>query len=587
MPKIKISADTTPIKKSILDISKEIEKITKGGKDASLISEKERKFITVDMNRAIKDMHANFAKNQREIVKLNKEATKLVKGTKEELRLRKQINGAYRVQSRLSKEIAQVERAKSQMGGAGGYGGAGGMMAMMKNPAIAAAMMIGGAGIGAAFKGSAQYRRGTADRVRLHGLGVDGGNEPDGGSLARAGLTPQEYNKRRLRSVGQLGRGSEGSLMQQSRFERSRGLEGGSLLNASTSMRANFGGKGADNTQMKLQASIFGAGIEDALAPYLEATTTMLNEINENGITQTDGLLNAMSILTKSGERTPEQIAKVFTTISGSIKGASGEQSAFLQSAFAKGGVGGGKIGATRLAMESGGLFGLDEKALKVRGYSTEQITSLRESKLTGSASERMGGILSQAKASGGMGQNDQFSNVTDVSQMAGLSQMGNSVFGTTGLQGFDALQLLEKVQNKDMTQVDFEAKIKEMKESGPEVDRLNDINSTLAGSSTISQNILDVLRESVGKHAEPSAKSLDNIQKAVFKATGFTLEKANESGVTSFMEKLTSGALLDDLSGFLKKQRESREGTQGIHKYPVIENKVELHLTGSDKTVP
>src|SRR5690606_39539345 len=130
--------------------------------------------------------------------------------------------------------------------------------------------------------------------------------------LARVGLTEQEMIQRRVEATAILGRQgtSQQDEMRKASFERAFGLEGGTMTSISARLRGSFGGQGANEAQMKLQASILAAGIEDAIGPYLESATQLLSAINDTGTQQTAEMTALFAQLTKDGEITPELIAR-------------------------------------------------------------------------------------------------------------------------------------------------------------------------------------------------------------------------------------------------------------------------------------
>lgn len=506
---IKISANTSEVKKSLLDLSKDVKSI--GKTKISIFSESDRKFVKEELNKELSLMKTKLQDNRAEISKMVAEQEKLQKGSKEELEQRKKIIEAYRTQAKLAGQANTVQKQSKALGGFGGIGGAqqtsgiAGILARVGSLVGGAALAVGALALMKGYQANEQFVAGASNRVRARGLGTASMNVGSPQELAAAGMTEQDYLSRSNATVGRLGRagGSRQSIMQQSKFERSFGLESGTMLNTSSALRSTMGGQGADQAQMKLQASVFASGIEDALAPYLEASTELLSEINKNGMTNTDEVINMMSQLVKDGKRTPEQIAESFKTLDSAVKGASGESSAFLQTAFARGGIGGGTIGATKLAMSSGGVFGLSEEELGKRGYNPGLIKNMKSAGFTKGLGQRGGAILDQFKLSGGIGKGQSINDITDVNKMAGLSQMSNSVFGTQGTDGFDTLRMLEQVQNKQMTQKQFDAKVKDMREGkDPQIERLNKINASLEGQTEILRNINTNLMENLGKNA-------------------------------------------------------------------------------------
>lgn len=534
---LKISANTSEVKKSLLDLSRDVKNL--GKSKVSIFSEADRKFVKSELNKEIGLMKDKLVANRTEISKLVKEQTKLEKNSRAELDARKKILSAYQQQTKLAQQMDRLNKQSKDMGRFGGMGGSGGgstgitgMLGKLGGFLGGAALGVGAAGIARGYQANNQYVAGVGNRVRLRGLGGSYGGSPE--QLAEAGMTEQDFIKRQIQGVSRLGRsgGSSQSILQQAKFERSYGLEEGSMMNTSTALRSSFGGRGADQAQFKLQASIMAAGIEDALAPYLESATELLSEINKNGVTNTDEMINMFAQLVKDGQRTPEQIAESFKTLDAAVKSSSGEANAFLQTAFARGGIGGGTVGATRLAMSSGGIFGLSEEDLKARGYNEGLIKNMKGSGFTQGLGSRNSAILNQFKQSGGVG-GKNINDITDINQMVGLSNMSNSVFGTQGTDGFDTLKMMEQVQNKQMSQKQFESKVQEMKDKkDPQIDRLNKINQSLEGQTEILRNINTNLMEVLGKSAVKVGNIGVESDNMLVQGTGNVAGAVDRSGV-------------------------------------------------------
>jgi hypothetical protein len=536
---LKISADTSEVKKSILGISKSLKDL-KSSK-VQIFSNEERKFVKSEMRKEITLMKAKLQENRNEISKMVTEQKKMTQGSKEELEHRKKILEAYKTQAKLAKQLGTTQNAVKAGGSvdqSGGFMGkmAGGLMAFARVlPGLAAIATIGYA-VAKGMQANTQYQQGVGGRNRLKGLGVGDQSFGGAGDLARVGLSEQDMIQRRIDATSVLGRGavSHEGEMRKAGFERAFGLEGGTMTGISSQLRGSMGGQGANEATMKLQASVFAASIEDAIGPYLESATSLLSSINENGTTQTDEITGLLAQLTKDGERTPELLAKTFASINDSVKGATGESSAFLQTAFARAGIGGGTLGGTKFAMGSGGIMGQDRKSLEKRGYNKELLDNMEKSGMFAGAGQRTGAIMEMMKKSGGLKPGQSISGLKDTDKMVGMNNLANNVFGTKGDQGFDALLMLEKVQNKQMTQKQFDAKLKEMQEGkDPSITRLDKINSTLAGQTEILNLINTNLMENLGKEAVQVANASTKVDNEGIVGVKNLAGAVNSTGVT------------------------------------------------------
>lgn len=488
-----------------MDLNKSLKDI-KGSK-ITLFNESDKKFLKTEMKKELLLMKSRLKDNAAEITKMVVQQKHMIKGSKEELDLRKQIIDSYKTQAKLSKEMGDLQKTQKNLPGTGGPmdflgGRMGGIMGKIGGAIGLGALATAAMALTKSVQATHQYVSGVGNRVKLKGLGVGDENFGSAQQLARVGLSEQEMIQRRIEATSVLGRGGTSNAMEMRKagFERAFGLQGGTMTGVAGQLRGQAGGAAASDVQMKLQASILASGIEDAIGPYLQTATKLLTDINEDGNQNTTQVIGLLSQLTKDGQRTPEAIGKMFSTINGAVKGASGESSAFLQTAFARAGIGGGTLGGTKFAMESGGIMGLNKEELSKRGYNPQLLANMEKSGMFSGMGQRSGAILEQFKRSGGLKAGQKIGDVTGTSQMIGLNRLANNVFGTKGNQGFETLQMLEKVQNKQMSQKSFDEKLKKMQEETPETKRLDDINASLAGQTEILTNINTNLMEALGK---------------------------------------------------------------------------------------
>lgn len=544
---LRIGADTSDAKKNILDLGKSVKSV--GDSKIQIFSNEEKRFIKQEMNRELIAMKDNLGRNKQIIGDLVKEQRKMTTGSKEELQHRDKIVKAYRTQSKLAKQIKDTQAAQKTVGPASAMGkaGAGISKTFSKYAKILAVAGIaaGAVGVPLAISSAKQFMGGAAGRTRLTGLGVNERAPFGPERMARAGLTEQELTERRGRAVGVLGRrgGRAQSVLQQAEFERARGLEGGTMMNVAGGLRGQFGGRGAEQAQAELQASIMASGMEDAIAPYLEAMTSVLAEINENGMTNTTELIAAMGEITAQGKRTPEQLARTFTSVNESIKGSTGEANAFLQTAFARGGIGGGTIGGTRFAMETGGVLGLDQSEFTKLGFDNPEL--LRNMQSAGQFSglqERAGAVMNQFRRSAGLKEGQRIGDITDPSQLQAIQNLSNKIFGTEGTGGLEAISALSQVESGDMKKEEFNKRLTDIKEGkNPQVERLDKINATIAGQTEILVGIRTNIKENVGRETAKVGNQLLRMHKDVTKAQAEQV-KGGAKGLTRGLGTVAEG---------------------------------------------
>jgi hypothetical protein len=532
---IRVSADTSEFKKSILDLSRSLKSLSSS--KLSLISADDKKFFKTEFKKELGLMKDRLIANRNEIKKMVDEQKKLTRGTAEELEQRKKILDAYKTQTKLSKEYGDLNKATT--GNAGGFGG------MLKGGLAGLAAATIGYGLTRSVQAAGQYNSGVGNRVRLKGLGVNTENFGTAGQQAGAGLSEQEVIDRVVKATAVLGRHGSNveNEIQKAMFERSFGLQGGTMTNVSGALRANFGGKGANDAQMKLQATILASGIEDALGPYLDTMTNLLNSINENGMTDTSQITDMMARIVAEGSRTPEQVSKLFQGLNEGIKNSSGEQNAFMQTAFARAGIGGGTLGGTDFALRSGGLFGLNSKDLLNKGYNPQLVENYGKQGITDNFSGRSSAFLNQIKRSAGVGMNQNLSGITNTNTAESVGRLTGSAFGIKDpQQAFEAALMLEKVKKGTMTEKDFNKKLQDMQKD-PQLQRLDKINDSLAGQTDVLNKMLENQMEALGKTTIKTKNVLTNADIAGVQATNTNMQALDKAGMNKAGMGITNGA--------------------------------------------
>ena len=245
----------------------------------------------------------------------------------------------------------------------GRFGGIGGIAKGAAGLAGGALVAGGGAalayGAGRVLAGHQKYQAGIGQRIQLRGLGQNPAIQ-DSQRAAAAGLDQGELRGRRIQDIRALGSaaGGESGTLKRAEYERSFGLEGGTLSGLAGQTKGAVGGKAAAADIQKTLESAVSAGLQDAdIGSYLETAVGLLQNIDSSGIKDRSAMLQALSDVTRATKDSPEQIARGLGNIDSAISGSSGEANAFFQQAFA--GQGGGTIGGAQFATE-GGLAGLD-----------------------------------------------------------------------------------------------------------------------------------------------------------------------------------------------------------------------------------
>lgn len=378
---IRITADVTALRKSIIDVSKMINKDL-GKSKIELFKPETKKFLQSEATQLVSNLKRKIDGIKESTQGHLKALQGVVKGSEEEYKIKMKILKASKAivdaeqdqqeairtttslqQSAFQKQFMKMSGLSSimeKMKGFSGEGGtAGGMLGGLLGAGSVAALAYGGSRL---YAGRQTWKEGVGDRLSLQARSGTSDLEPqDAGRMERAGMDAQSMRAARLQSMDVFGASgaTEKSVVQRAGFERSYGMEQGTMTGIGSALRPAMGGKEAQTTVMKLQAALIASGIKDAIGPYLETAASMLTELNEKGFTMDDSVLSLFNQMTKTGMG-EGRIKQLSTGVDQAIRGSSGESNAFFQSAFNKAGIGGGTIGGAQAAMRMGGLFGVD-----------------------------------------------------------------------------------------------------------------------------------------------------------------------------------------------------------------------------------
>jgi len=463
---IKITGDTSDLKKSLNDLSKS----------------------TKDSFKEVKNNAGAIKSEIDGQVEALKKASNEAKKYSDELR---------KVKSSVGSGIGNLPSGNGLMGGAlNKLPGIGGLM-KLGNPLMGALSMAGmaGYGISKGMAGWERYQSGIGDRLGLLSRGATNIGQltsTQREEAANAGLNLESLNRLRRTSMDVFGRqGAENqSVIQRSLFERGAGLESGTLTNIGASLRSSLGGAKANEAVMKMQASLISSGIDDAIGPYLESATNLLQALNENSLTNNNEVLSALSQLTKETGDSPEYISKQLMSLDSTIKESSGERNAFLQSAFARSGIGGGSIIGTQAAVRSGGLFGAD--LTRLPEYMQRTLGNVGAG-----GQQTASAILSEFRQKG-----FKFGSGASREQMLESARGSMGFLGARNeVEGLKILDLLQKMESGDK---DAAKKLQDLQKD-PQIKKLEDIKNSLDGQIDAQNNLRNMLETDIGQRMAPA----------------------------------------------------------------------------------
>ena len=459
MAKIKVDADVSSVKKSLQEITQSAKALGKSPID--LLSPTTVKMLQGEANAQLGELQ-NKAKSLRTEMEAQARAVdKAARGTQ---KYAQEMAKLANLSKQVSANQAQQGAIRGGFGGGGAAGGGftgggrggggllgrfGGIGGIAKGAAgLAGGALVAGGGAALAYgagrvlAGHQKYQAGIGQRIQLRGLGQNPAIQ-DSQRAAAAGLDQGELRGRRIQDIRALGSaaGGESGTLKRAEYERSFGLEGGTLSGLAGQTKGAIGGKAAAADIQKTLESAVSAGLQDAdIGSYLETAVGLLQNIDSSGIKDRSAMLQALSDVTRATKDSPEQIARGLGNIDSAISGSSGEANAFFQQAFA--GQGGGTIGGAQFATE-GGLAGLDLS--RVAGLSEAQRGQLGGI-AGGGSQKRAGSILKQFKAQGIDVERLRSGKASTEEQIV-AGRFAKQLFGTkTSAEGLGQLGLLSEV---------------------------------------------------------------------------------------------------------------------------------------------
>jgi hypothetical protein len=527
---IKISGDTTELRKSILELSKMVSKDLAKSK-IELFTPDTKKFLRGEALSTMESIKKQIDSIKDSTKRHQQALAEVVRGSKEELKIKEKIVKASQHIAKLEQARGKTSNVADQMSSPGfmkqfgkfsglstilkgvkGLGGGAGMgMGMLGGALGLGGAALAGYGISRVMASRQTYGEGIDTRLKLRGRGVSDLSPTDTQGMLGAGLNSLSLRQARMRDMDVFGRqgASQSAVIGRASFERNYGLEEGTMSGIGAGLRSSLGGNGANQTVMKLQASLMASGITDAIGPYLETAAAMLTDLNEKGFTMDDSVLSLFNSMSKTGMG-EGRINQLMSGADQGIRGSTGESNAFFQSVFNKAGIGGGTIGGAQAAMRMGGLYGVDlDKYKGMGGVDRKMFQQLGIG----------GGDHMQNVASATLGSLDQlFGSDKDIAKQQGSGNKRTRDSGNLKRLSrlryvMQAFQLKDEGQASEVEGMLKQAstaspkerqkimdKIKSMKEKTPELENLEGINKSNDGIYDILKNQEKTNEDKIGE---------------------------------------------------------------------------------------
>ena len=327
MADIKINADVSSVKKSLQEITQSAKALGKSPID--LLSPQTVKMLQGEANAQLGELQ-NKAKSLRTEMEAQARAVdKAARGTQ---KYAQEMAKLANLSKQVSANQAQQGAIRGGFGGGGAAGGGftgggrggggllgrfGGIGGIAKGAAgLAGGALVAGGGAALAYgagrvlAGHQKYQAGIGQRIQLRGLGQNPAIQ-DSQRAAAAGLDQGELRGRRIQDIRALGSaaGGESGTLKRAEYERSFGLEGGTLSSLAGQTKGAVGGKAAAADIQKTLESAVSAGLQDAdIGSYLETAVGLLQNIDSSGIKDRSAMLQALSDVTRATKDSPEQM---------------------------------------------------------------------------------------------------------------------------------------------------------------------------------------------------------------------------------------------------------------------------------------
>lgn len=563
---IRVSADNSEVKKSILDIKRSVNELSKS--KIELMTPETKKFLRGEAVKQMNDLNQKVQKTKQSIDEQLKSLKKVTEGTKEELELKNRVLEKQKQLNKLVKEQASLQTVAKDLGMQGklkdiggsvgkipGLGRFGSLMRMgLIGTGVAGLVGAGAFGVSRVAAGFGTFQRGAADRMALMGRGVRDLDLADPSRAAGAGLNSLSMRQARLQAMDVFGASgaTQASVLQRAELERNFGLESGTFAGIGGSLRGNLGGREANKAVMNMQAALIATSISDEIGPYLQTAADMLVALNDRGFTFDDSALAALGAMIGQTGRI-ERSGRLLQGVDEAIRGSSGDANAFFQQVFGMAGIGGGTIGGAQAAIRSGGLFGLnldrmgggignvDRQAFEAIGLGQRSSQTIAASTLN--MLDRMFGSEGQASEMMNSGN-------ASTRQAGALNRLSRNrfVMRTFGLQNeaqaAEVNQILKTLADPKSSEKQREKARQELaniQEGNTELGNLKRINESTAGSLDVLRNLRQTTEDILGSRIAPSIETaqrallrIDQMISKLMGAMGFsTPQEAMQSAIS------------------------------------------------------
>lgn len=462
------SFDSSQIERQTQKLSKTIERAF--GKDGiSMIDKQSQAFLKTEANSSIRSLSAEVKKLTAEAKRYDDALKSSKVGTEEQNTLNKKRLEITEEIVRRERQIASIQKAQSRIQDTGEEALRGAATALDRGTGTGA--MLGG-GRGLAFGGLATvvagatlaisrmsnaaqtYSQQVPRFLRLSAMGQARAGGAARGTAEQLGFTAQEtfgVQEGITRALGAASQGeTESRVANVLTAARGLAVDPNQITGMADRLRAVGGTQAAEGQLTRVLSTAISSGMDKSQAThFLDATTSLLTEINEGGIMATDSIIRAMATLTTEKGMAPEQAKQLIGGINQAIKGSTGESQTFFRMAAARGGLGAGSIFGTGQAVRQG-LLGVNLDRLTQgmgTGMAGRARSAFQEFGLTGSDYTRRfaGGIIDQLGAI----QPDTGTNADLLTRGSILSQFLDLGSAAEGVKVLDVLEKISKGQGE------------------------------------------------------------------------------------------------------------------------------------------
>lgn len=531
---IKLGADVSSIKRSIIDLSRTLDQTLSQGKSVKIFDDKTVQFMKEGSKQALNGLQEQMQKLTEEADRYKNEIAAANNNDQEAMRLKKELLRIETERARTQKEITDLQDAqqnieRSQSGGLrGGFYNAGRQLQQIPGLGGLGRMMSGGGGmlmrlaplmaVGfAALRGRQAFNAYRQDEGGLEtSLGLRARRvNPVFGFQARGfnqlGFSAREAREAQRQSIDIFGRAGSTSdaVMRRAEFARGTGINLQQLQGSFGALRPMTNMERVNRAFEEFRAQVLAKGIEEQLEPYLNSAVELLSAINQDGLGLNNEAMAALFAVAQQNNMAPEQAARLIGGLDQAVRGSSGANQAFFMEAFGRQGIGSGILGGTMEATRQG-IFGGNMDVLRQQ-LNPEDLQALQAFNIVGEnmSDQKITGILDALESAV---QRSGAANLGENQQRFVRGGIAAEAFGLPSVvEGMRAIRMMEQIQGARTSEEEVAAR-RELEQfmddpTGEKAfrEKITEIFNTTEGQLVTLNKTAQDIHEQIAKNVAPA----------------------------------------------------------------------------------